>query len=74
MIQLMILSQSYGKLEPIQLNSIHSWASIQIAANTPLSTFASTPPHLNLANQLQSSQLFDVAGTYESCINFQWDE
>ena len=47
---------------------------MQNAANTPFCTFASTPPHLNLANQLQSSQLFDVAGTSESCIDFQWDE
>ena len=44
---------------------------MQNAANTPLCTFASTPPHLNLANQLQSSQLFDFAGTYESCIDFR---
>ena len=34
-------------------------------------------PHLlqtYLANQLQSSRPFDVAGTSKSCIDFQWDE
>ena len=53
---------------------IHSWASMQNVANTPFCTFASTPTHLNLANQLQRSQLFDVAGTSEICIYFQWDK
>ena len=46
--------------------SIHSCASMQNAANTPFCTFAST--------QLQSSQLFYVAGISESCIDFQWEE
>ena len=46
--------KSYGKLEPTQLNSIHSLASMQNAANTPFCTFGSTPPHLNLAHQLQN--------------------
>ena len=47
---------------------------MQNAANTPVCTFASTPPHLNLANQFQSSQLFDVTGPSESCIDSQWHE
>ena len=57
--------QSYGKLERIQLNSIHSWDWMQNAAN--VHPFAHLPHLLPtyLANQLQSSQLFDVAGFKE---------
>ena len=55
--------QSYGKLERIQLNSIHSWDWMQNAAN--VHPFAHLPHLLlaYLANQLQSIQLllFDVA-------------
>ena len=71
--------QSYGKLERIQLmrfihiSSIHLWDSF--AKCCKYIPFAHLPHLLPtyLANQLQSRQSFDVAGTSNSCIDFQWD-
>ena len=72
-IQLMILSELWQTgTDSTQFNSFMSFDA-KCCKYTPLHICLNSF-HLNLANQSQSSQLFDVAGTSESCIDFQWDE
>ena len=53
---------TWSRFNSIQFNHELQCKMLQIH---PICTFASSPPQLNLANQLQSSQLIDVAGTSE---------
>ena len=65
------ISQSYSKLEPMQLNSIDFWDSLAKRCKyipfAHLTHFVST----YLANQLQNRQLFDIALTFNEINKIQ---